>query len=84
MVVEHVDVLLHASFTFHAIIDTPGAKKPLASLPVPLLVVAPVISYDTFATLQLSDATRAWTVYVLVPVWQKVADAGHVLITGAV
>ena len=43
IVVEQADVLPHASVTVHVIVETPALNVPLASLPVPLLVVAPVI-----------------------------------------
>ena len=42
-VVVQVAVLPHASVTVHVIVDTPTLNTPLASFPVPLLVVAPVI-----------------------------------------
>ena len=43
MVVLHVAILLQASVTVHVIVEVPILKEPLASAPVPLLVVAPVI-----------------------------------------
>ena len=43
IVVEQVEEFPHASVTVHAIVETPGLKEPLASLPVPLPLVAPVI-----------------------------------------
>ena len=42
-VVVQVEIL-HASLTVHVIVDTPTPKLPLASLPVPLLGLGPVIS----------------------------------------
>ena len=41
IVVEQVEVLLHASFTVQAIIDIPTLNVPLALSPIPFLVVAP-------------------------------------------
>ena len=43
-VVVQVETLPHASVTLHVIVETPTLKAPLASVPVPLLVVAPVTS----------------------------------------
>ena len=43
IVVEQVEEFPHASVTVHVIVETPAVKAPLASLPVPLPVVAPVI-----------------------------------------
>ena len=43
-VVVQVEVLPHASVTVHVIVETPVLNIPLASVPVPLLVVAPVTS----------------------------------------
>ena len=42
-VVEQVEILPHASVTVHVIVETPTLNVPLASVPEPLLVVAPVI-----------------------------------------
>ena len=42
-VVVQVAVLPHASVTVHVIVDIPILNVPLALVPVPLLVVAPVI-----------------------------------------
>ena len=41
-VVVQVETLPHASVTVHVIVETPTLNVPLASVPVPLLVVAPV------------------------------------------
>ena len=41
-VVVQVEVLPHASVTVHVIVETPILNVPLASVPVPLRVVAPV------------------------------------------
>ena len=41
--VIQVEVLPHAFVTVHVIDETPTLNSPLASFPVPLLVVAPVI-----------------------------------------
>jgi hypothetical protein len=41
-VVVQVEVLPHASVTVQVIVEMPGLNTPLASVPVPLLVVAPV------------------------------------------
>ena len=41
-VVVQVEILPHASVTVHVIVETPILNNPLASFPVPLLVVAPV------------------------------------------
>jgi len=41
-VVEQVDVLPQASVTVHVIFEMPRLNIPPASVPVPLLVVAPV------------------------------------------
>jgi hypothetical protein len=40
--VVQVEILPHASVTVHVIVDAPTLNVPLASVPVPLLVVAPV------------------------------------------
>ena len=58
--VVQVEVLPHASVTVHVIVETPGLNTPLASGPVPLLVVAPVISNVIFKgpPLQLPDETN--------------------------
>ena len=40
--VVQVEVLPHASVTVHVIVEAPTLNVPLASVPVPLLVVAPV------------------------------------------
>ena len=40
--VAQFELLPHASVTVHVIVEMPGLNIPLASLPVPLLVVAPV------------------------------------------
>jgi len=40
--VVQVEVLPHASVTVQVIVDAPTLNVPLASVPVPLLVVAPV------------------------------------------
>ena len=42
-VVVQVEILPHASVTVHVIVDIPILNVPLALVPVPLLVVAPVI-----------------------------------------
>lgn len=42
--VVQVEVLPHASVTDHVIVEMPTLNVPLASVPVPLLVVAPVTS----------------------------------------
>ena len=59
-VVVQVEVFPHASVTVHVIVETPGINTPLASFPVPLLVVAPVIWNVIFKgpPLQLPDATN--------------------------
>ena len=44
-VVVQVEILPHASVTVHVIVETPTSNTPLASGPVPLLVVAPVTWY---------------------------------------
>jgi predicted ester cyclase len=41
--VEHVEALPQLSFTVHVIVETPTLKSPLAFLPVPLRMVAPLI-----------------------------------------
>ena len=43
-VVVQVETLPHTSVTLHVIVEMPTLKTPLASAPVPLLVVAPVTS----------------------------------------
>jgi hypothetical protein len=40
--VVHLEILPHASVTVHVIVETPTLNVPLASVPVPLLVVVPV------------------------------------------
>jgi hypothetical protein len=40
--VVQVETLPQASVTVHVIVETPTLNVPLASVPVPLLVVAPV------------------------------------------
>jgi hypothetical protein len=63
MVVLHVATLLQASVTVHVIVDVPILNDPLASVPVPPLVVAPVIVYVIVnVPLQLSTAVKAGTV----------------------
>jgi hypothetical protein len=42
-VVVHMFELPQASVAFHVIVDIPTPKFPLASAPVPVLVVAPVM-----------------------------------------
>ena len=42
-VVVQVELLPHASTTVQVIVETPGLNAPLASVPAPVLVVAPVI-----------------------------------------
>ena len=42
-VVVQLELLPQASVTVHVMVDTPTPNDPLASFPVPLLVVAPVI-----------------------------------------
>ena len=55
--VVQVETLPHASVTVHVIVETPTLNVPLASVPVPLLVVPPVIwKVIVKALLQLSDA----------------------------
>jgi hypothetical protein len=55
--VVQVEVLPHASVTVHVIVEAPRLNIPLASFPVPLLVVAPVIwKVIVKELLQLSDA----------------------------
>ena len=55
--VVQVAELPHASVTVQFIVDIPTLKLPLASLPEPLLFVAPVIWYVMVVDpLQLSDA----------------------------
>jgi hypothetical protein len=44
-VVEQFEILLQPSVTVHVIVETPTLNFPLASVPVPFLVVAPVITY---------------------------------------
>ena len=58
--VVQVETLPHASVTVHVIVEAPTLNVPLASVPVPLLVVAPVIWKATFKgpPLQLPDATN--------------------------
>ena len=58
--VVHVLLLPHSSVTVQVIVDTPTLKMPLASIPDPLRVVAPDITYvivKLAAALQLSLAT---------------------------
>ena len=43
-VVVQVETLPHASVTVHVIVETPTLNVPLASVPEPFLVVAPVTS----------------------------------------
>ena len=43
IVVAQVDVLPHASAAVQVIVEVPTLNVPLAFVPVPLLVVAPVI-----------------------------------------
>jgi hypothetical protein len=43
IVVVHVSLLPHSSVTVQVIVETPRLKMPLASTPVPLREVAPVI-----------------------------------------
>ena len=58
--VVQVETVPHASVTVHVIVETPGLNTPLASVPVPLLVVAPVIPNVIFKgpPLQLPDETN--------------------------
>jgi hypothetical protein len=58
--VLHVLLFPHASTTVQVMVDVPTLKEPLASTPVPFLVVAPVITYVMVrAPLQLSLAVIA-------------------------
>jgi len=58
-VIVQVDVV-HPLVTVHVIVETPILKLPLASFPVPVLLVAPVIVKVIVIGLpQLSDAERA-------------------------
>lgn len=60
-VVAQVEILPHASVTVHVMVDMPALNVPMASVPVPLLVVAPVIAKAMVklpAAVQLSDATK--------------------------
>ena len=59
--VAHVDIFPHPSFTVQVIMDKPGLNNPLASLPEPLRVVAPVTWNDIFkagVAVQLSVAVN--------------------------
>lgn len=44
--VLHVEEFPQASVTVHAIAEVPIAKAPLAFVPVPVLLVAPVMAYE--------------------------------------
>ena len=57
--VEQEEVLPHASVTIHVIVEIPTLNSPLALVPVPLLVVAPVTwKVIVKVPLQLSDAVN--------------------------
>ena len=73
-VVMHVDVLPHASAAVQVIVEMPVLNTPLASFPVPFLIVAPVIwNVIVIVPVQLSDTpVNVGIVYVLPDTSQNV------------
>ena len=79
------EVLLHASFTVHVMVDAPVLKKPLALFPDPERVVTPVTSnVMTRVPVQSSDATSKGIVYILLATWQIGSKVGQAVIVGGV
>jgi hypothetical protein len=75
------DVFPQASVTVQVIVDAPMLKEPLASVPIPVRFVAPVIENEKDnAPPQLAVATIAGIVYVPATVLQYVCAPGHEVI----
>jgi hypothetical protein len=79
--VEQVDIFPHPSLTVQVIVETPKLNVPLASIPVPLRLVAPVTWYEIIKAPkaeQLSAATKVGIVKFGPAFSQKDCAGGHV------